>query len=166
MRKSIRSWLKGGFLQALAGPVLLAAAADPALLLVKNGLLLTMKESERAPFIGYLVVGTDGKIREVGRGDPPANLEPGKFADFLVINPRDRDTGPVHDPYATLVLACSQANLEQVYIGGKLVSQRGKIMSQDFERVADEVHRRAESIKARVDAELAQKAAGKKMPGF
>jgi 5-methylthioadenosine/S-adenosylhomocysteine deaminase len=103
---------------------------------------------------------TLGSATVMGVQDRVGSLERGKFADFLIVDPRERDTGPVHDTYATLVLACSQANLEQVYIGGVLVSQRGKILSQDFDRVADEVHRRAEAIKARVDAELARKAAG------
>ncbi len=85
--------------------------------------------------------------------DKVGSLEVGKYGDFLIINPRDRDVGPVYDPYATLVLACTQMNLEQVYVGGKLVSQRGKIIGKDFDAVSAEVHRRAEAVRARVDAE-------------
>jgi cytosine/adenosine deaminase-related metal-dependent hydrolase len=35
---------------------------------------------------------------------------------------------------------------------GQLVSQRGRILTQDFDKVSEEVHRRAEAIKARVEA--------------
>jgi cytosine/adenosine deaminase-related metal-dependent hydrolase len=77
--------------------------------------------------------------------DKVGTLEPGKFADFDVVDPAHRDTGPVYDPYATLVLACGQENLERVYIGGELVVLRGEVMGRDFDKVADEMHRRADA---------------------
>ena len=75
------------------------------------------------------------------------SLEPGKYADFDVIDPRHRDTGPVYDAYATLVLACGQANLERVYIGGEMVALRGEVLGRDFGRVSDEVRRRIEAAR-------------------
>src|SRR5258708_3677236 len=91
--------------------------------------------------------------------DRVGSLEVGKYADFLLVNPRERDVGPIHDAYATFVLACSQANLEQVYIGGNLMSERGHIVSHDFDKISTEVHHRAEAIMARVQPELKKAAA-------
>ncbi len=53
----------------------LAARAAPAKLLVKGGTFLTMQPGQEDPFVGYMVIGADGKISEVGKGEPPVGLE-------------------------------------------------------------------------------------------
>jgi cytosine/adenosine deaminase-related metal-dependent hydrolase len=94
---------------------------------------------------------TIGSATVMHVADKVGSLEVGKYGDFLIINPRDRDIGPIYDPVASLVLACSQMNLEQVYIGGVLVSERGRIIGKDFDRASREVHRRSEAIRDRLD---------------
>jgi cytosine/adenosine deaminase-related metal-dependent hydrolase len=94
---------------------------------------------------------TIGSATVMHVADKVGSLEVGKYGDFLVINPLERDIGPVYDPCASLVLACTQMNLEQVYIGGALVSERGRIIGKDFGRASAEVHRRAEAIRDRLD---------------
>ena len=100
---------------------------------------------------------TMGSATVMRVADRVGSLEPGKFADFNVIDPRQRDIGPVYDAYASIVLACGQANLERVYIGGDLAVLRGEILGRDFNRVADEVHRRAEAVRKAVDERKAAK---------
>ena len=41
-------------------------------LLIVNGTDLTMKAGQAEPFVGYILVGNDGKIKAIGKGDPPA----------------------------------------------------------------------------------------------
>jgi 5-methylthioadenosine/S-adenosylhomocysteine deaminase len=41
-------------------------------LLIVNGTELTMKPGQTEPFVGYVVVGNDGKINAIGKGKPPA----------------------------------------------------------------------------------------------
>jgi 5-methylthioadenosine/S-adenosylhomocysteine deaminase len=41
-------------------------------LLIVNGTNLTMKPGQTEPFVGYILVGNDGKIQAVGKGNPPA----------------------------------------------------------------------------------------------
>src|SRR5580658_11386002 len=41
-------------------------------LLIVNGTELTMKPGQTEPFVGYVVVGNDGKIKAIGKGEPPA----------------------------------------------------------------------------------------------
>ena len=101
---------------------------------------------------GVLKFQTLGSATIMRVADKIGSLEAGKFADFNVIDPRRRDTGPVYDPYATLVLACGQSNLERTYIGGELVCLRGEVMGRDFNAVADEVHRRADANRVKVEA--------------
>jgi 5-methylthioadenosine/S-adenosylhomocysteine deaminase len=74
----------------------------------------------------------------------------GKFADFLVVDPRHPDTGPVWDDVGTYVLACGLRNLRQVWVGGRLVAQDGVIAGGDGETASTEIHARL----ARIAAEL------------
>jgi hypothetical protein len=41
-------------------------------LLIVNGTNLTMKAGQTATFVGYILVGDDGKIKAIGKGNPPA----------------------------------------------------------------------------------------------
>jgi 5-methylthioadenosine/S-adenosylhomocysteine deaminase len=66
---------------AACGLILAPAAAAPAKLLVKGGTFLTMKPGEEDPFVGYMVIGADGKIAEVGKGEPPVALEAAETLD-------------------------------------------------------------------------------------
>ncbi len=44
-------------------------------LLIVNGTNLTMKPGQTTPFVGYVLVGNDGKIKAVGKGSPPAGTQ-------------------------------------------------------------------------------------------
>src|SRR5271155_3627030 len=44
-------------------------------LLIVNGTEITMKAAESEPFVGYILVASDGKIKAVGKGDPPAGTQ-------------------------------------------------------------------------------------------
>ncbi|MDB6168941.1 MAG: hydroxydechloroatrazine ethylaminohydrolase [Verrucomicrobia bacterium] len=50
----------------------LAAAANR--LIVQGGTLLTIKPGEEEPFVGYLVIGADGRIAAVRKGGVPAGV--------------------------------------------------------------------------------------------
>ena len=121
---------------------------------MRMGLYLIRDKYEDATVMSpydVLKLHTVGSATVMRVADKVGSLEAGKYADFLVVDPRHRDTGPVYDPYATVVLACGQANLERVYIGGEMVALRGEVIGRDFDKVADEVHRRAEAIREKVD---------------
>jgi 5-methylthioadenosine/S-adenosylhomocysteine deaminase len=62
------------------------------------------------------ILGIDAKV---------GSLEPGKFADFVIVDPRAPDSGPLWDPVASFVLACGLRNLKAVYIGGEPKSSVG-----------------------------------------
>ena len=68
---------------------------------------------------------TIGSAKVLGIDDRVGSLEVGKFADFLVVDPRRPDIGPLWHPVANYVLACGLRNLKQVYVGGRLVSENG-----------------------------------------
>jgi 5-methylthioadenosine/S-adenosylhomocysteine deaminase len=64
---------RGLFCAALLALSLLAQRgfAEDKLLIV-NGTELTMKPGQTEPFTGFVLVGNDGKIKAIGKGDPPA----------------------------------------------------------------------------------------------
>ena len=80
------------------------------------------------------------------------SIEPGKRADLLIVDPRVPFTGPVKDVAATLVFACSAANIDQVYVGGVLVVQDGMPAGHDVAAIAADVEARVARITAAAQA--------------
>lgn len=68
---------------------------------------------------------TLGGAEIMGVDDRVGSLEVGKFADFVVVDPRMPDVGPLWHPVRSYVLAMSPRNLKAVYVGGRLVSGEG-----------------------------------------
>jgi cytosine/adenosine deaminase-related metal-dependent hydrolase len=68
---------------------------------------------------------TLGSAEIMGVDDRVGSLEVGKFADFVVVDPRLPDVGPLWHPVRSYVLACGLRNLVGVYVGGELVNERG-----------------------------------------
>src|SRR6187402_770228 len=68
---------------------------------------------------------TLGSAQVLGIVDRVGSLEPGKHADFVVVDPRRPDIGPLWHPIANYVLACGLRNLRSVYVGGRLVAEDG-----------------------------------------
>ncbi|MEP7764747.1 amidohydrolase family protein [Sanguibacter sp. 25GB23B1] len=85
---------------------------------------------------------TLGSAEVLGVEHRVGSLEVGKHADFLLVDPRSPDTGPVWDVYATYVMACGLRNLQQVYIGGELASTRGVAESSLAADASAELHAR------------------------
>ncbi len=83
---------------------------------------------------------TVGSADVLGVSDRLGSLEPGKFADFLVLDPIH--FGVIFDPYATLVLVASEPDLERVYVGGQLQVEHGTLLHKDLPHVEAEVNRR------------------------
>lgn len=55
----------------------------------------------------------------VGLGDKLGSLEPGKEADFLIIDLRAAHLQPMHNPYAYLIYSVRGADVSSVYVQGK-----------------------------------------------
>jgi cytosine/adenosine deaminase-related metal-dependent hydrolase len=99
---------------------------------------------------------TLGAAEILGVASRVGSLEVGKFADFVVVDPRHPDTGPVHDPIASYVLACSQRNLKQVYVAGSLVADGPDLVGHDERRLRHEVDTRVARLVALRDGTIAR----------
>jgi len=93
-----------------------------------------------------LELHTLGSARVLGIDGDVGSLEVGKYADFLVVDPRRPDTGPVWDPWASYVLACGLRNLTQVWVGGRLVSRDGAVVGELGAMASQEIHDRLGTI--------------------
>ncbi|HEY3878348.1 MAG TPA: amidohydrolase family protein [Trebonia sp.] len=85
---------------------------------------------------------TLGSAEVLGLEDRVGSLAPGRYADFLVVDPACPDTGPVWDPYATYVQACGLRNLQAVYVGGRLVSEAAVVHGPLAAAARRELHTR------------------------
>jgi cytosine/adenosine deaminase-related metal-dependent hydrolase len=92
---------------------------------------------------------TLGSAEALGVADRLGSLEVGKFADFLIVDPREPDTGPIWNALGAYVLACGLRNLKSVYVGGDLVSRDGKPTHPNTAQSRREVHARLRAIAAR-----------------
>jgi len=89
---------------------------------------------------------TLGGAQVLNVADKVGSIEPGKYGDILVIDPKAIDRAPVFDAYATLVFACNVLNLEKVYVGGELVVENRKTLKHDFARVSAELSARVTKL--------------------
>ncbi len=111
---------------------------------MRTGLYAIRDKYEDATILSpyqVLYLHTMGSADVMGVKDKLGSLETGKFADFLVLDPTR--FGTVFDPYASLVLVAAQGDLERVYVGGKLMVERGALVGQDAAKVQEETNRRS-----------------------
>jgi cytosine/adenosine deaminase-related metal-dependent hydrolase len=109
-----------------------------------------------------LYLHTLGSARVLGIDRQVGSLEPGKFADFLIVDPRDPETGPILNPVAHYVYACGLRNLQKVYVGGKLVVDGTRVLTFDESVIRKEIDQRVARLHAQVMA--LPKAAADAMP--
>jgi len=110
------------------------------------------KDAKALSVRDMLFFHTRGSAEVLKIDEVVGSLAPGRYADFLIVDPRDPDTGPLHDPIATYVLACGQRNLKQVYVGGRLVVDDARVLTQDESVVRREIDTRVERLRGEIAA--------------
>lgn len=85
---------------------------------------------------------TLGSAEVLGIENTVGSLEVGKWADFIVVDPRKPDTGPIWDVYGTYVLACGLRNLTHVFVGGRCESRSGESTNILAKDVVGQLHDR------------------------
>jgi cytosine/adenosine deaminase-related metal-dependent hydrolase len=115
---------------------------------MRTGLYAVRDKYENATIMSpydVLRLHTMGSADVLGVADRLGSLEPGKFADFLVIDPSSY--GVIFDPYASLVFVTGERDLERVYVGGELLVQNGVLLKQDMAKVKGEVNKRVAALR-------------------
>ncbi|MEM0954749.1 MAG: amidohydrolase family protein [Pseudomonadota bacterium] len=98
-----------------------------------------------------LELHTLATARVLGIDDRVGSLEPGKRADFLLLDLSLPVTGPVFDLPASIVFAASAANITSVYVNGAERVAGGEIIAHDMVALNAEVEKRVAAIVSRVD---------------
>ena len=115
---------------------------------MRTGLYAIRDKYENATVMSpydVLRLQTMGSADVLGVADRLGSLEPGKFADFLVIDPTRFRT--IFDPYASLVFVAGERDLERVYVGGDLLVQNGAMLKQDMVKERAEVSKRVAALR-------------------
>lgn len=115
---------------------------------MRTGLYAIRDKYENATIMSpydVLRLHTMGSADVLGVADRLGSLEPGKLADFLVIDPTRFRT--IFDPYASLVFVAGERDLERVYVGGDLLVQNGAMLKQDMVKERAEVSKRVAALR-------------------
>jgi cytosine/adenosine deaminase-related metal-dependent hydrolase len=111
---------------------------------MRTGLYAIRDKYESATIMSpydVLYLHTMGSADVLNVKDKLGSLEPGKFADFLLINPA-RLGAILEDPYANLVFAASERDIDNVYVGGNLLVEHNIVLHQDLPKAQAESDRR------------------------
>ncbi|MGP3533459.1 amidohydrolase family protein [Microbacterium sp. RD1] len=93
---------------------------------------------------------TLGAAEILGVDDRVGSLEVGKFADFVVVDPRRPDVGPLWHPVRNYVLSMTPRSLRGVYVGGKLVHDGVASTNPLAAEASARVHEDLPAVAARV----------------
>ncbi|KAH7259107.1 uncharacterized protein BKA55DRAFT_562064 [Fusarium redolens] len=108
---------------------------------------------------GVLRMGTMGGAEVMRMEDLIGSITVGKKADLILIRCDDIENTPVGDPVGSVVFHSSVKDIDTVIIDGKIKKRNGKL-TVDWERLREEVIRRADRIKAdaaKIDLTAAKK---------
>lgn len=112
------------------GPMTLLSTSDP------------LREKEWMTAREALEIATRGGAQVLGRSDI-GSLEPGKCADFFTLNLNTIDyAGALSDPVAAVVF-CAPQRAHYTVVGGRLIVDKGEIVTLDIEPVIEEHNRHA-----------------------
>jgi len=93
-----------------------------------------------------LALHTRESAAMLGVDDRVGTLTPGRYADFLLLDPKEPDAGPIFDLYATIVMVLSTRNLDAVYVGGEAVYEDGGFNDFDMAKVSADAHGRVQRM--------------------
>lgn len=96
---------------------------------------------------------TRGGAQAMGMAAQIGSLEPGKKADFFLVDPFTPKATPVHDPVATLVYSAGQANIATVVVDGQVILEEGVFQNLDEPALLREAQRAAQALARRSGTE-------------
>ncbi|HET6460493.1 MAG TPA: amidohydrolase [Syntrophales bacterium] len=93
-----------------------------------------------------LKMATINGAKALGLEDRIGSIEPGKFADLIIVDTRKPHLSPMHNYYSQLVYAASGADVKTSIIGGKIVMHNRELLLVDLPSIMQEVRSIAELI--------------------
>jgi 5-methylthioadenosine/S-adenosylhomocysteine deaminase len=77
--------------------------------------------------------------RALGLGDVTGSLEPGKKADLIVVDMRKPHLTPMYNPPSHLVYSAKGSDVRDVMVDGRMVVEKGRLLTVDVENLLGEV---------------------------
>lgn len=96
-----------------------------------------------------LEMATLNGAKALGISDQVGSIEPGKRADFIVINTDAPHLTPVWNPVASVVFAAQGSDVDTVVIDGQLIMRGRKILTLDEEAILEDVRQRFHEVAKR-----------------
>jgi len=105
---------------------------------------------------GYQVLqmATIGGAGSVGMEASIGSIEVGKSADVFLLDLKRLYSAPVGDIFSNIVFFGGPANVDSVFVSGKLLVQNGRLLTADEEKLIQDSQRRADEIEAKVKERL------------
>jgi cytosine/adenosine deaminase-related metal-dependent hydrolase len=101
------------------------------------------------PARDVLRMATREGARALGLGAELGSLEPGKRADFVVVDREGPHLAPGDDPYSLLVYAASAHDVRTVVVDGEVLVEHGRLTRMDAREVAETARRASRDLVAR-----------------
>jgi len=87
-----------------------------------------------------------------GLGDKVGTLTPGKEADIILLNARALNTWPLNNAPGSVVTMMDTSNVDTVFIGGRLMKWRGKLVGVHVDKLLDEIEAARDRVLARIQS--------------
>ena len=97
-----------------------------------------------------LEMATVHGARALGLAHEIGSLEPGKRADLVVFSTEQPEWRPLLDPLQNLVLNATDRSIESVWVNGRKLVERGRLLSIDLPRLLERVDAAAAALLDRV----------------
>lgn len=100
-----------------------------------------------------LEMATINGAKALHMDDRIGSLEVGKRADITFVNARCPRNAPLHDPVAALVYSANGADVSNVMVDGEFLLKDGQVTFLDEMALVDEVQKRAEKIRMKLQSQ-------------
>jgi len=97
---------------------------------------------------GALEMATIEGARALHMEKEIGSLEPGKKADFMILNLDTPNAVPIYDVYSQIVYALKASEVETVVVGGKTLLRDGKLLTVDQEKTIAKAKEYAKQVQA------------------
>jgi 5-methylthioadenosine/S-adenosylhomocysteine deaminase len=85
-----------------------------------------------------------------GLGDKVGTLTPGKEADIILLKAKTLNTWPLNNAPGAVVTLMDTSNVDTVFIGGRLMKWRGRLVGVDVHKLLDEIGAARDRVLARI----------------
>ena len=107
-------------------------------------------DTENMPPLGFAEViemATINGAKALGLGEVAGSLTPGKRADVILVRTDELNIGPLANIETTIVQGGSPANVDTVFVDGRILKRHGKLLRLDVPTIIERAERSALRIR-------------------